>query len=75
MKINEKWVKQWAVPSSSGGGDYIVSVDAEGNYACGCRGWTGHTPRTDCKHIREVRAGGGRELGDAVMDRLLGKKR
>lgn len=37
---NDKWVRQWVVPSSSNHGNYIVSQDKDGNYACGCRGWT-----------------------------------
>jgi hypothetical protein len=36
----DKWVERWVVPSSSGNGNYIVSKDKDGNYACGCRGWT-----------------------------------
>lgn len=39
-RSNDKWVERWIVPSSSGNGNYIISRDAEGNYACSCRGWT-----------------------------------
>jgi hypothetical protein len=38
----DKWVKKWVVPSSSGGGDYIVAQDKDGNWACSCPGWTRH---------------------------------
>lgn len=72
MKINEKYVRQWTVPSSSGGGDYIISECEDGSWECGCRGWTGHYPRTDCKHIREVRTGGGILLEEAIMQRMVG---
>lgn len=37
---DDKWVKRWVVPSSSGEGEYIVGQDAEGNYGCSCPGWT-----------------------------------
>jgi predicted nucleic acid-binding Zn finger protein len=39
---DDKWVKRWVVPSSSGEGEYIVGQDAEGNYGCSCPGWTRH---------------------------------
>jgi len=55
MRGDEQWVQKWVVPSSSGGGDYIVSLHKDGHYACSCIGWTRHTPRTDCRHIREVK--------------------
>lgn len=74
-----KWVRRWAVPSDSTDGHYIVAQDAEGNMACGCLGWTRHTPRTDCKHIKQVRF---LELGQpstaltmeqVVIKRMLGR--
>lgn len=37
---DDKWVERWVIPSTSGNGNYIVSKDKEGNYACACRGWT-----------------------------------
>ena len=40
MKIDERYVRQWTVPSSSGGGDYVVSELKDGSFACGCPGWT-----------------------------------
>jgi hypothetical protein len=95
---NDKWIKRWAVRSSSGKGDYIISTDAEGNYGCSCSGWTLHiycpycytsvkkeadscgycgrrmTPvRHDCAHIRTVKANGGRSIGEATIDRMLGR--
>lgn len=66
----DKWVNRWYVPSSRGGGNHTVSQDKDGNWACSCIGWTRHMPRTDCKHIREVKEGGGQSLSDAVLDRL-----
>ena len=74
-KINDKWAEQWVVPSSSGDGEYIVSKDRDGNYACGCRGWTGHYPRTDCKHIREVLAGRALTLAQATIARMKGQSK
>lgn len=50
-------IAQWRVASSSGHGDYVVSKYSDGDYSCGCKGWTMHTPRRDCKHIALVRAG------------------
>ena len=48
--VADKWLKQWVVPSSSGSGNYIVSLDKEGDWACGCRGWTMNVRRycPDC---------------------------
>ena len=57
MKDQSCWVKKWVVPSSSGEGNYIVSLHKDGHYACSCLGWTRHTPRSDCRHITEVKMG------------------
>lgn len=70
---DDKWVERWVVPSYSGNGEYIVAKDNEGNWACSCIGWTRHVPRRDCRHIIEVKEGGGRKLSDAVIDRLAGR--
>jgi hypothetical protein len=45
---------------------------AEGLYRCYWCNWEGEpkTERVDCSHIREVKAGGGKTLGDAVIDIL-----
>ena len=69
---DDKWVKRWVAPSSSGDGDYIVAQDAEGNWACSCRGWTSHVPRTDCKHIRLIKEGGGMTLTEHTVAKLGG---
>jgi len=75
LSIMDKWVKRFVVPSSSGGGEYIVSQDRDGNWACSCPGWTRHVPRTDCKHIREVRDyGGGETLTEHVIGKLAGRR-
>ena len=71
---NDKWVKRWVVPSSSGDGKYIVGQDAEGNWGCSCPAWTRHVPRQDCKHILDVKAGGGKSITEAVLDRLAGRE-
>ncbi len=67
---DDKWVKRWLVIGSK---EYTVAQDADGNWACNCLGWTRHVPRTDCKHIKEVKAGGGMPIEDVVMARLSGK--
>lgn len=49
------WAYRYGVCSDSGN-DYVVSCDgARDKWACGCRGWTMHTPRRDCKHITFVK--------------------
>ena len=48
------YINKWFVTSSSGR-RYTVSLKEDGDYECGCRGWTMHTPRRDCKHIRELK--------------------
>lgn len=53
----DKWVHRWYEPSDSNPEKlYTVAIDAEGSWGCSCRGWTGHTPRKDCKHIKRVKA-------------------
>ena len=71
---DDKWVKRWVVPSSTGEGYYTVAIDKDENYGCSCPGWVKHFPRMDCKHIIEVQGGGGRTLEEAVLDRLEGIK-
>ena len=66
----KQYKHQWVVESSSGRGHYTVSKNLDGTYECSCRGWTGHYPRTNCKHIREVLAGGGKTFGEATIDIL-----
>ena len=46
------YAHQWDVLSSDGKRTYVVSVTADGQWQCGCMGWTGHMPRKDCKHIK-----------------------
>jgi len=69
----DKWVKRWVVTSYSGNGEYIIAQDKEGNWACSCMAWTRHMPRRDCKHILEVKGGGGKTITEAVVDRILGR--
>lgn len=53
-------VEQWQVPSESNPDrTYVVSLNSDDSYSCGCKGWTLHSPRRDCKHIALVKAGGG----------------
>ena len=39
----------------SKGKKYVVSQRTKGNWACSCPGWIYHTPRRDCKHIRNAK--------------------
>lgn len=66
----KEYKSQKVVKSNSGKGSYIISENFDGSYECGCRGWTGHYPRTNCTHIREVLAGGGQPFGEAMIDAL-----
>jgi hypothetical protein len=54
--MDNKWIAQWKVKSSTGKGSYTVSLGHDGKYACSCMAWTRNMPRKDCKHITEVRA-------------------
>jgi hypothetical protein len=91
--MDNRWKHKWAAPSSSSNDYYIVaepedptetnsSKDEFGrgpSLACGCLGWTRHMPRTDCKHIREVRFlimgrhANAKTLEQAIVDRMLGR--
>ena len=54
------WKVKWKVRSHSNRKkEYVVSRDQNGNYGCSCPAWTRRTPRKDCKHIKEVKDGGG----------------
>lgn len=56
-------VSQYEVDSdSTPGRTYVVSLNGNGQYSCGCLGWTRHVPRRDCKHIEWVKAFGGRPV-------------
>lgn len=61
-------LKRWRVKSDSSDRTYTVvavevPVELENmktpypgvEWRCSCRGWTMHTPRKDCKHIRHVK--------------------
>lgn len=53
--MDDKWIAQWKVKSSTGSGLYTVSLGRDGKYACSCPAWTRNMPRKDCKHITDVR--------------------
>jgi hypothetical protein len=63
-------VAQYEVKSETSGSTYIVSLDGNGDYSCGCLGWTRHVPRRNCKHIDWVIA-----FGPGEMDPLLASMR
>lgn len=50
------WVKKWKVEGSKGN-IYTVSLSNEGEYGCSCPVWSFR--RSECKHIKLVRSGGG----------------
>ena len=56
-----KWIKKWKVQSSSGNGNYIVSIDINGNYGCSCPVWKFR--RQECHHIKQIKLLGGDEVG------------
>lgn len=58
------YIQQWDVTGSSGN-VYKVSVKPDGTFACSCLGWTRHTPRKDCKHIKAMKAGEGYGMPDS----------
>jgi hypothetical protein len=76
---NDKWIKKWGVPSSSNDGYYTVGQDVTGSFACSCIGWTHHMPRTDCKHIRQVRflldgqSSTAQTMEEIIINRMLGR--
>lgn len=51
---DDKWIARWVVPSSSGGGSYIVGQDKDGNYACSCPGWTRNVAKTCPRCARPI---------------------
>jgi hypothetical protein len=55
-----KWIKKWKVKSSSGNGYYVVAVDKDGNYGCGCPVWK--FGRKECHHIIKVKQSGSEEI-------------
>lgn len=73
---------QFVVPSESSSREYVVTqyddspFDNEGHseWACGCRGWTSHVPRRDCKHIIYAQSGGALTAEQAVVNKLLGTR-
>jgi len=60
-----KWIKKWKVQSSSGNGNYIVSIDVNGNYGCSCPVWKFR--RQECHHIVKVKNSGSKEI--KVLDK------
>jgi len=52
----DRWIRRWAVPSTTDDTTYTVAVDAAGNFGCSCPGWIYTVPRTDCKHIRQLQS-------------------
>ena len=81
LQVNGRKAKrQFVVPSESSDKDYVVTrfddppfdVEHHPEWACGCRGWTSHFPRRDCKHILFAKAGGALTAEQAVVNKLLG---
>lgn len=49
----DKWIKRWPVRNSKNTGNWIVAIDADGNYGCSCPVWK--FKRQECKHIRFIK--------------------
>ena len=62
--------KQWPVQGSAKD-PYTVSVTVDGAWSCSCIGWTRHMPRSDCKHIKKIKAKEG--LGAPLARADIGK--
>lgn len=61
-----KWSRLYAVESSSRPGMiYYVGRSDHEEWACSCPAWIYHTPRRDCKHIRDVQANLARPIAQA----------
>ena len=60
----QQYKKQWKVPSSSGSGEYTVSLKESGEYICHCFPFL--KSRQPCKHILAVRRGEYPEIGETV---------
>jgi hypothetical protein len=57
-QMNDKYLKQWEVPSSSNPKKmYTVSLTKDSEYQCSCPRWCTHVPRQECKHIVSVKNG------------------
>lgn len=56
---SRKVYRRWRVNSDSGR-KYVVVQLYNGTYQCSCPGWTRHTPRKPCKHIRHIDVNCGR---------------
>lgn len=57
--MNGNTLEQFKVESDSHPGVwYVVTETVSGEWQCSCVGWTRHTPRRDCKHIRWCKCGG-----------------
>ena len=62
--------KQWKVQGSAKD-PYTVSVTVDCVWSCSCIGWTRHMPRSDCKHIKKIKAKEG--LGAPLVRADIGK--
>ena len=60
--MKQQYVRQWQIPSSKAGKTYIVSLSHAGEWSCACVGWTSHTPRKACKHIKLAKETGSKFL-------------
>jgi len=56
-----KWIERWSIGSDTRDAEYIVAVDAGGNYGCSCPAWKfqrkrmlAKNPAWTCKHIQAV---------------------
>ena len=51
------YMNQWEWPSNSDPTTkYVISQNWDESFECSCKGWTMHVPRSDCSHIRKLKA-------------------
>ncbi len=68
------YIKKWMIYSKRSG-NHIVSLCDDGTYACDCIGWRNHSPRINCKHIKEVWNTNPTPLNQDNWDALNGNKK
>jgi hypothetical protein len=57
---NDKWIKRWKIPKSSGDGFWTLAIDKNGNYGCSCPRWI--FKREECHHILLIKQNRGEEI-------------
>ena len=68
------YIKKWIVYSERSG-NHVVSLCDDNSYACDCIGWRSHSPRINCKHIREIWETNPEPINQDSWDSLKGSKK